>query len=133
MTETGHRSAERFNKRNRFASAKNRPRQFIQTPQGNTLASDFIEPLANFLAGKLDVQPDLPPKSTGARLRRRHETGFLGQGSPWIRFLCWRDPPNPRKWTHQRPFPSTARRSAERFNDRNRLANAKNRPRPPVQ
>ena len=62
MTETRHRSAKRFNKHNRLATAKNRPRQFIQTPQGHTLASDFIEPLANFLAGKLDVQPDLPPK-----------------------------------------------------------------------
>jgi len=62
MSETGRRSAERFNKRNRLATAKNRPRQFIQTPRGHTLACDFIVPLANFLAGKLDVQPDLPPK-----------------------------------------------------------------------
>jgi len=31
------------------------------------------------------------------------------------------------------PMSETARRSAERFNNRNRLANAKNRPRTPVQ
>src|SRR5690349_14251096 len=62
MSETRRRSAARFNDRNRLVTAKNRPRQFIQTPRGQTLASDFIVPLADFLAGKLDVQPDLPPK-----------------------------------------------------------------------
>jgi DNA-dependent RNA polymerase len=61
MTETQRRSAERFTKRNRLMSAKNRPRQFIQTPKGNALACDFIKKLGDFLAGKLDVQPDKPP------------------------------------------------------------------------
>jgi DNA-directed RNA polymerase len=61
MTETQRRSVERFNKRNRQASAKNRPRQFIQRPKGNALACDLIGTLADFLAGKLDVQPDKPP------------------------------------------------------------------------
>jgi hypothetical protein len=62
MSETERRSAARFNKRNRLMTAKNRRRPFIQTPRGHTLATDFIKPLADFLAGKLDVQPDLPPK-----------------------------------------------------------------------
>jgi DNA-directed RNA polymerase len=61
MTETHRRSAERFTRRNRLMSAKNRHRHVIQTPQGNALACDLIGALADFLAGKLDAQPDKPP------------------------------------------------------------------------
>lgn len=61
MSETQRRSAERFNKRNRLASAKNRPRLFSHTPKGNALACDLIGTFADFLAGKLDVKPDKPP------------------------------------------------------------------------
>jgi hypothetical protein len=61
MTETQRRSAKRFDKRNRLMSAKNRERQFLQTPKGNALACDLIGDLADFLAGKLDVKPNRPP------------------------------------------------------------------------
>jgi hypothetical protein len=62
MSETERRSSERFNRRNRLATAKKRPRPFIQTPRGHALTAAFLTYLADFLAGKLAEQPDKPPR-----------------------------------------------------------------------
>ena len=62
MIETGHRSAKRFDKRNRLVTAKNRPRQFIQTPGATPSHATSLSRSPTSWTGKLDVQPDLPPK-----------------------------------------------------------------------
>jgi DNA-directed RNA polymerase len=62
MNETQRRTEARFEKRNQLRTKTNRPRQFVLTPGGRNLTCDFIEQLADFLAGKLEEKPDLPPK-----------------------------------------------------------------------
>ena len=52
MSETWRKSSDRFHRHNRLVTAKNRPRPFINTPFGNKLTGDYLEPIANFLAGK---------------------------------------------------------------------------------
>jgi hypothetical protein len=62
MNETARRTAVRCDKRDLLTGARKRERKFIETPQGHTVACDLIPEFANFLAGKLEVQPDPPPK-----------------------------------------------------------------------
>jgi hypothetical protein len=79
MSETRRRSTARFNKRNRLMTAKNRPRQFIQTPLGHKLTTEeFLLPLADFLAGKHPTdQPEPPPKFLREPVRQLDDPHFL--------------------------------------------------------
>jgi DNA-directed RNA polymerase len=77
MSETGPRSADRFDKRNRLVTDKKRPRPFIQTPRGNRMAGDLITPLANFLAGGHDVQPAPPPRFLSKLVRELNDPMVL--------------------------------------------------------
>jgi hypothetical protein len=62
MSDTRRRSAERFKRRNQLMTAKHRPRQFINTGFGHNMTRDhFLEPLAKFLAGGYEDNPDDPP------------------------------------------------------------------------
>jgi hypothetical protein len=77
MSETGRKSSARFKKRNQLATAKKRPRQFINTPLGHKLTGDFLEPLADFLAGKRAEQPDKPPRFLRPLVRELDDPRFL--------------------------------------------------------
>jgi len=77
MSETERRSSERFNRRNRLATAKKRPRQFIQTPRGHALTADFLTYLADFLAGKLTEQPLDPPRFLREPVQQLADPRFL--------------------------------------------------------
>lgn len=53
MTSSRRTSVARFNRRNRLVTAKGRPRPFLNTPHGQKLTRElFLDPLADFLAGK---------------------------------------------------------------------------------
>jgi DNA-directed RNA polymerase len=78
MNQTQRRSVERFNNRNRLETAKKRPRAFIHTPRGYKLTTEeFLKPLVDFLAGKLDVQPDKPPRFLRKLVRELDDPLFL--------------------------------------------------------
>ena len=78
MSETGRRSSARFKKRNQFVTAKKRPRQVINTPFGHKLTVDlFLEPLADFFAGKCADQPDKPPRFLRKLVRELDDPRFL--------------------------------------------------------
>jgi DNA-dependent RNA polymerase len=77
MSETARKSSARFLKRNRLASAKKRPRQFIATPFGHKMTGDFLKPLADFLAGKYVEQPDRPPRFLRKLVRELDDANFL--------------------------------------------------------
>jgi DNA-dependent RNA polymerase-like protein len=77
MSETRLRSNARFNKRNRLWTAKNRPRQFIQTPLGRALTDEFFAPLTDFLAGRLDEQPHDPPGFLRGPIQQLADPSFL--------------------------------------------------------
>jgi hypothetical protein len=77
MSETRRKSSDRFEKRNRLETAKKRPRQFINTPFGNKLTGDYLEPVANFLAGKHEVKPDSPPRFMRELVRELDDPRFL--------------------------------------------------------
>ena len=58
----------RFNRRNALkAQGRNRGRRlFCQTPAGHKILTDvFLEPLAQFLAGKTEIKPPPPPADLG--------------------------------------------------------------------
>jgi hypothetical protein len=78
MSETARRTAERFFRRNQLETGKKRPRQFIHTPMGRKMTTDkLLGSLANFLAGKLDVQPDKPPKFMRRLVRELDDARYL--------------------------------------------------------
>ena len=67
MSESRRKSIARFNRRNRLVTAKGRPRLLLNTPHGQTLTRElFLEPLAEFLAGKLAEKPDKAPPPSPA-------------------------------------------------------------------
>src|SRR5262245_60528382 len=62
LMSSRRKSIARFNRHNRLVSAKGRPKLFLNTPVGQKLTRDvFIEPMADFLAGKFPEQPDKAP------------------------------------------------------------------------
>ncbi len=62
MTSSRRKSVARFNRRNRLVTAKGRPRLFLNTPHGQKLTRElFLEPLAEFLVGKLPEKSHKPP------------------------------------------------------------------------
>jgi hypothetical protein len=78
MSETRRRTEERFEKRSGLWTKKNRPRQFLNTPRGNALTTDYIEYLADFLAGKHPTdQPDEPHPKFLREPVRQLEPHFL--------------------------------------------------------
>jgi hypothetical protein len=77
MSETRRKRTERFSKKNRLVSARNRRRQFINTPFGNRLTGDFVELLATFFAGGYAEQPDDPPRFLRKQIRELNDPYFL--------------------------------------------------------
>jgi hypothetical protein len=71
MSETGRRTADLHERRNRLETAKKRPRHFLSTPEGLKITRDLLfGQLANFLAGKdKSLQPEPPPKFLRALVR----------------------------------------------------------------
>jgi hypothetical protein len=78
MSETAQRTTARQDRRNGLWTTKNRPRQFIATPLGHKLTRDeFFKPLADFLAGRFDEQPDEPPGFLREPIRQLDDPMFL--------------------------------------------------------
>jgi DNA-dependent RNA polymerase len=78
MNETQRRSEARFNERNRLMTAKGRRRAFIQTPLGQKVTVElFLEPLADFLAGRLADKPDDPPRFLWSLILQLNDPEFL--------------------------------------------------------
>jgi hypothetical protein len=77
MSETRQRSERRFESRAALWSKRHRPRQFLNTPNGNALTTDYITYLADFLAGKLDDKPQDPPEFMLRPIQQLNDPLFL--------------------------------------------------------
>jgi DNA-directed RNA polymerase len=77
MSKSREKSVARFNRRNRLATAKGRPRQFLTTPFGQKAIGLFLEDLADFLAGKREEKPHDAPRFLRPLIRELDDYPFL--------------------------------------------------------
>ena len=83
MTSSRRKSVARFNRRNRLVTAKGRPRLFLNTPHGQKLTRElFLEPLAEFLAGKLPEKSHKPPPFLRRLILQLDDYRFLALAAP---------------------------------------------------
>jgi hypothetical protein len=99
MTTEGYqRSVERFNRRNRLVTKWAHPKPFCAIPLGERAALEiFIDPLADFLAGKLADKPHKAPtflRPLIAELNDYKKLALMGV-SPLLDCMTWdRDGPS---------------------------------------
>jgi hypothetical protein len=62
LRQSRGRTEERLDRQNAPKTPEGRPRDLLERPLGQRAAEPLLERLADFLAGRLEQKPDLPPK-----------------------------------------------------------------------
>jgi hypothetical protein len=125
MNETRRRTIERIDRQNDLVSADGKLRQFINTPLGNRLTTEIIEPLASFFASELDKQPNSSPRFMRKLIRELNDPHLLALTAlvPLLDavFLGW-DPNDPSALVREagRELHKTVRRRYEELKEKGR-------------
>src|SRR5215467_2305336 len=62
VEESDRRTEERLERRNASRTSKGRRRDLLERPIGRRAAHPLLKELADFLGGRLEQKPDLPPR-----------------------------------------------------------------------